>query len=52
MQQQQKDSQLSLSGRTNWSRYLKLPKKEKRMSVLRNGLMISARELKRKKLQH
>jgi hypothetical protein len=45
------DSQLRLS-KKNWSRYLRLPKPKKKMSILRSGSMLSARKLKRRKLQH
>jgi hypothetical protein len=45
-----KGSQLRLSGKKNWSRYLKLPKQKRRMSILRNGSTYLARKLR--KLQH
>jgi hypothetical protein len=48
MQQQQKNSQLRLS-RRNWRRCLKLPKQKQtkgKMSILRNGSLLSAKKLK------
>jgi hypothetical protein len=45
-QQQKQDNLLKLSEK-HWSRYLKLPKQKKRMSILRNGSMLSARKLRK-----